>query len=73
MRSIWQYRLVELNAPGPNELEAQLNHLGQDGWELAAALEDRNTLVLKRTAIATSNNGKAMVENPEEPDVVTGV
>ena len=73
MRPIWQYRLVELSAPGPNELEAQLNRLGEEGWELATALEDRTTLILKRPAVAASNNGKAVAENPQEPDVVTGV
>lgn len=73
MRPVWQYRLIELNAPGPTELEVQLNSLGQEGWELAAALEDRTTLVLKRQSPATNNDGKAVVENPAEPDVVSGV
>ncbi len=73
MRSTWNYRVIELSAPGPAELESQLNDLGSEGWELAAALEARNTLVLKRQTNMLSTNGKAVAENPEEPDVVTGV
>ena len=70
MTGTWEYRLIQLTASSPANLHRQLEDLGCQGWELAVALEHRNTLVFKRHV---GGNADALVPmNPPEPDVVTG-
>ena len=47
----WDYKLVYVHRKSPNEIEALLRQLGQQGWELVSAphnLGSIQNLVLKR-------------------------
>lgn len=43
----WEYKIIELSKDGlfdsPQPTEAELNELGEQGWELAAALTKSKT------------------------------
>jgi hypothetical protein len=44
-RQVWEYKVIQSFEALPTKLEAQLNQLGAEGWELATTTIDTNTVV----------------------------